>query len=122
MNETQPSKLDRWCEMAFAAKQAVWCDAEGVLSFGKLPRIEAPLTDRQTECLIAIERLMVERGIPPTLREVADVLGIQSRQGMVDHVAALMRKGWIVAEPRKTRTLQRVRSVVRLVPGVAVNS
>lgn len=52
-------------------------------------------TKRQLEVLETFERVRLETGLPPTVRELADELGFSSTNSVSDHVAALERKGLI---------------------------
>ena len=53
------------------------------------------LAPRQREVLEVIASWVQQRGIPPSLREIGDVLGIRSTNGVADHIKALVRKGYI---------------------------
>lgn len=53
------------------------------------------LTPRQWETLRAIRLHLRAHGRPPTLRELGDVLGIGSTNGVSDHLRALERKGYV---------------------------
>lgn len=63
----------------------------------------AVLTERQLEVLKFIVDFMREYEIAPTLREIGDAIGIKSSNGVVDHLRALVRKGWISRLQRKSR-------------------
>jgi repressor LexA len=68
------------------------------------------LTDRQRAVLDYIEVSIVERGYPPTLREIGNHLGIRSTNGVNDHLRALERKGYLTREDMKSRTLRLTQS------------
>lgn len=55
------------------------------------------LTDRQALCLQAIKAFIAKHTVPPTLRELGDLIGINSTNGVNDHVKALIRKGYLEA-------------------------
>ena len=67
-----------------------------------------PLTKRQQQVLDFITRSIDERGYPPTMREIGEHMGIRSTNGVNDHLKALERKGYIVREDLKSRTLRPV--------------
>ncbi len=67
------------------------------------------LTDRQKAVLEFISTSIVDRGYPPTLREIGNHLGIRSTNGVNDHLRALERKGYLTREDMKSRTLRLVR-------------
>jgi SOS-response transcriptional repressor LexA len=64
------------------------------------------LTMRQWEVLAAIRRLRAPRDLPPTIRELGAEIGVGSPNGVVCHLRALRRKGWIVREACRSRTLR----------------
>lgn len=64
------------------------------------------LTERQQAVLDFIEGSIVDRGYPPTLREIGNHLGIKSTNGVNDHLRALERKGYLTREDMKSRTLR----------------
>jgi SOS-response transcriptional repressor LexA len=71
-------------------------------------------TPAQERVLRLIDRLARERGMPPTLREIAAGLGVGSASGVRQHVLALVRDGWLHRDPLVSRGLR----VLRL-PGAA---
>ncbi|MFW5877292.1 MAG: winged helix DNA-binding protein, partial [Myxococcota bacterium] len=64
------------------------------------------LTERQRAVLDYIQNSIVDRGYPPTLREIGNHLGIRSTNGVNDHLRALERKGYLTREDMKSRTLR----------------
>jgi repressor LexA len=66
------------------------------------------LTDRQREILDFISRRIEEQGYPPTIREIGEVMGIRSTNGVNDHLKALERKGFLKREGLKSRALRPV--------------
>ena len=53
------------------------------------------LTDRQQQLLDFIEDHVRIHGFPPSIREMADHMGIRSTNGVNDHLKALEKKGYI---------------------------
>lgn len=53
------------------------------------------LTARQGHVFQFIEQFRLERGYPPTVREIGAGLGIGSPNGVMGHLQALEKKGWI---------------------------
>lgn len=74
------------------------------------------LTDRQADVLNAIREVLERDGRPPTIRELGERLGIRATNGVNDHLKALERKGYVVREPRMSRTLR----VIEQTDGAAV--
>jgi len=71
------------------------------------PRGRRPLkeiTNPQRRTLKEIRRFLRQRGFPPTIKELADILGV-SHASAHDQVNQLVRKGYLRREPRKARGL-----------------
>lgn len=63
------------------------------------------LPPRQRQLLDFVATYQDQRGIPPTLREIGEALGIRSTNGVSDHIKSLIRKGYLekVGEARTSR-------------------
>jgi len=70
----------------------------------------AAITERQRDVLMAIGRLTLERGFPPTVREVGSALGRSSPSTVQSHIDALIRRGYLASVPGSPRTLRVVRA------------
>jgi repressor LexA len=66
------------------------------------------LTQRQREILEFISASIVERGFPPTLREIGEHFNIRSTNGVNDHLKALEKKGHLRREDLKSRAMRPV--------------
>src|SRR5438132_11726352 len=66
------------------------------------------LTSRQREILDFISSSIVERGYPPTLREIGLHFSIRSTNGVNDHLKALEKKGHLRREDLKSRAMRPV--------------
>ena len=66
-----------------------------------------PLTDRQAEVLAFVEANIGYFG--PTVREIARHMNIRNVTGVVGHLAALERKGYIRRTPNVARGIEVVR-------------
>ena len=64
------------------------------------------LTERQREILDFITASIVDRGYPPTLREIGEHFGIRSTNGVNDHLKALEKKGHLRREDLKSRAMR----------------
>jgi repressor LexA len=64
------------------------------------------LTSRQREILDFISSSIVERGFPPTLREIGEHFSIRSTNGVNDHLKALEKKGHLRREDLKSRAMR----------------
>lgn len=69
-----------------------------------------PLTGQQLNVLRFVEDFLRDRGFPPTLREIAAALGLASINAVRGHLAALERKGYIVRDAEKARSIRVVHS------------
>src|SRR6185436_17524681 len=66
------------------------------------------LTQRQREILDFISASIIERGFPPTLREIGEHFQIRSTNGVNDHLKALEKKGHLRREDLKSRAMRPV--------------
>jgi repressor LexA len=64
-----------------------------------------PLTERQLEILRFVARTLAERGVAPTLREIAQAFSFTSTASAQKHVLVLERKGFIRREKHQKRGL-----------------
>ena len=63
------------------------------------------LTPRQRQVLQVIREHLARAGYPPTLREIAGSLGINGTLGVMKHLAALERKGYLRKEAGNSRAI-----------------
>lgn len=54
-----------------------------------------PLTDRQQQVLSFITSFLADKGYPPSQREIARHLGVSSNLGVMKHLDALEKKGYL---------------------------
>lgn len=64
------------------------------------------LTKRQGEILDFVTRYLRENGYPPTIREIREAFGFRSNRGVIDHLRAIERKGFIRRNPRSSRAIE----------------
>jgi repressor LexA len=67
---------------------------------------ETILTARQREILECIEQHMRERGYPPSVREIGEVVGLTSTSTVHAHLATLQRLGYLRRDPSKPRAIE----------------
>jgi repressor LexA len=65
---------------------------------------KAPLTARQKEAYDFITSHM--ELYSPTVREIARAMSIKSPNGVIVHLDALEKKGWITRRPNSTRGIE----------------
>jgi repressor LexA len=63
------------------------------------------LTPRQMRILTRVRDLRLAHGFSPTMQELADELGV-SKVTVFEHVEALIKKGALVRDPNKARSLR----------------
>ena len=64
------------------------------------------LTKRQSDILGFIQKVLLNNGYPPTLREIAAHFKIKSARTVFDHVASLEKKGYVKRDRGKNRGLR----------------
>lgn len=60
-------------------------------------------TARQLEVLATIRAYIARHGMPPTLREVGDLIGVASTNSVTDHLKALVRHGLLRHDAGRSR-------------------
>lgn len=64
------------------------------------------LTRRQREILDFINRKIEARGFPPTIRDIGNAFEIKSPNGVMCHLKALEKKGFISRQGKSARAIQ----------------
>src|SRR4051812_25098347 len=64
------------------------------------------LTRRQREILDFINRKVETRGFPPTIRDIGTAFQIKSPNGVMCHLKALEKKGFIARQGKSARAIQ----------------
>ncbi len=64
------------------------------------------LTERQREILVCIETAMRERGYPPSVREIGEVVGLSSSSTVHAHLKTLQTLGYLRRDPSKPRAIE----------------
>lgn len=70
-----------------------------------MAELDLPPTPRQREVLRVIATHRKVHGHSPTITELGQQLEISSRNGVVDHLKALSRRGLLTWLPKRARTL-----------------
>ncbi len=71
------------------------------------------LTDKQRAILEYIQQQIVERGHPPTVREIGEEFNISSTNGVRTHLTALIKKGYIKKQKLISRGIELTQSLTR---------
>jgi repressor LexA len=66
------------------------------------------LTSKQRQIYEFIRDKIESRGYPPTVREIGDAFGIQSPNGVMCHLNALVKKGFITRQGKSARAIRLV--------------
>lgn len=69
-------------------------------------QVSRDLTRRQVDVLQAVYDHMTRHQAAPTVRELLAMFDQRSPNGMRQHLAALMRKGWLTWEPMTARSIR----------------
>lgn len=64
------------------------------------------LTTKQTNVLNVIKKTIAEKGYPPTVREIGNILGLSSSATIQFHICKLVEKGYIKKDKTKNRTIE----------------
>jgi repressor LexA len=64
------------------------------------------LTARQRQILECIEQAMRDRGYPPSVREIGEVVGLGSPSTVHSHLSTLQRLGFLRRDPTKPRAIE----------------
>jgi len=64
------------------------------------------VTRRQRQVLEFIEQHMLEKGYPPSVREIGEAVGLTSPSTVHTHLASLQRLGFLRRDPTKPRAIE----------------
>ena len=76
------------------------------------------LTKRQAEILEMINDCVTRNGFAPSIREIADAFEISSPNGVVCHLKALEKKGFLSRRKTKSRAIELSKDYLRHVRGM----
>ncbi len=68
------------------------------------------ISDRQRQVLETVMRVMREKGYPPSVREIGDLLGLRSSCTVQRHLEGLEKKGYLRRDRTKARCLEILRA------------
>ena len=69
------------------------------MSYGKISK-------KQSEILEYIKNEILNRGFPPSVREICEAVGLKSTSTVHGHLARLEKKGFIQRDPTKPRAIE----------------
>ncbi len=64
------------------------------------------ITNKQEEILNYIKDEILERGFPPTVREICQTVGLKSTSSVHSHLESLEKNGYIRRDPTKPRAIE----------------
>lgn len=64
------------------------------------------ITDKQREILEYIKQEILNKGYPPTVREMCDAVHLKSTSSIHSHLESLEKNGYIRRDPSKPRTIE----------------
>lgn len=64
------------------------------------------MTSREQQIYTAIRDYMAEKGYPPSIREIGNLVGLSSSSSVHFYLQRIKRKGYITFEPNQPRTLR----------------
>lgn len=64
------------------------------------------LTARQSTILNYIQKVLDERGYPPSVREIGEAVGLKSSSTVHTHLVNMEKKGYIRRDPTKPRAIE----------------
>ncbi len=70
------------------------------------PMATRPLTYRQRQILAFIEAQTIERGFPPSVREIGEAVGLTSPSTVHSHLKTLSDRGYLRRDPTKPRAIE----------------
>jgi repressor LexA len=73
---------------------------------GKKMAINKPISPKQTEILDFIKEMTIQRGYPPTVREICDKVHLKSTSSVHAHLETLEKAGYIRKDPTKPRAIE----------------
>ncbi|MEX3611137.1 transcriptional repressor LexA [Rothia sp. LK2588] len=73
---------------------------------GGTGRSRRPLTARQQKILTAIAEAIENRGYPPSMREIGDIVGLASLSSVTHQLSRLEEMGYIRRDPKRPRAIE----------------
>ena len=65
------------------------------------------ITNKQREVLEYLKQQVLQKGYPPSVREICDAVGLKSTSSVHAHLESLERNGYIRKDPTKPSTRPR---------------
>src|SRR6476469_3650564 len=78
---------------------------------------DTPPTEKQNQIFAFIRKHIESKGFPPAIRDICDAFGISSPNGVMCHLKALEKKGYINRVTKKDNEKAQARGIT--IPGVS---
>ena len=88
---------------------------------GELPMAYGKISAKQREILEVIKAEILNRGYPPTVRELCDACNLKSTSSVHSHLETLEKNGYIRRDPSKPRAIEIVDDSFNMVRREVVN-
>ncbi len=67
---------------------------------------QGPITQKQQEILDYMKKVILDRGYPPSVREICEAVNLRSTSSVFSHLERLEKNGWIKRDPTKPRAIE----------------
>ena len=79
------------------------------------------ISDKQKQILEYIKQEILNKGYPPTVRDICDAVGLKSTSSVHSHLESLEKNGYIRRDPTKPRAIEIIHDNFNLVRREVVN-
>jgi len=67
---------------------------------------QGPITNKQQEILDYMKQIILDRGYPPSVREICEGVNLKSTSSVFSHLERLEKNGYIKRDPTKPRAIE----------------
>mgnify|MGYP003139244691 CR=1 FL=1 len=64
------------------------------------------LTAKQQKCFKFIKNYIAKKTVPPSYQEIAEAVGLKSKNSINKYISSLEERGWLKRIPGKARSIQ----------------
>jgi len=89
--------------------------------FGRLHMAYGKITDKQSQILEYIKSEILNKGYPPSVRDICQAVNLKSTSSVHSHLETLEKNGYIRRDPTKPRTIEIIDDNFNLVRREVVN-
>ena len=77
-----------------------------ILQFGRYIMAQGKISAKQLEILEYIKSQILERGFPPSVRDICEAVILKSTSSVHSHLETLKKNGYIRRDPTKPRAIE----------------